>query len=178
MSRVLTDSLTYAYAKCENQIIIMFHQWPFFFQNKRFLFHKLKSIGRFPISTFISQVPCVYAFVGHRFQVYTVGRAFQTFFYGLSLPVIMSNLNTGSFTLRGGGGDLPQLAIPNTHIFHFQNLETQFGLCPTLLNPPSNTKHRVDLYHALTPMSCDVLVHNAMQSCYFSFIPCYIYDEC
>ena len=71
---------------------------------------------------------------------------------------------------------------------------THFRRCPMLLSPPSNTKHSVDqpcthdipsntkhsvdLYHALTPISCDVLVHNAMQSCHFSFIPCYIYDEC
>ena len=43
---------------------------------------------------------------------------------------------------------------------------------------PSNTKHSVNIYHALTPMSCDVLVHNEMKSCHCSFIPCYIYDEC
>ena len=99
----------------------------------------------------------------------------------------------GSFTL-GGGGDLPQLAMPNTHIFHFQNHETHFGRCPMLPSPPlntkhnvyqlcthdipSNTKHSVDLYHALTPMSCDVLLQNVMYSCHWSFIQCYIYDEC
>ena len=93
-------------------------------------------------------------------------------FNGLSPPMIMTNLNIGSFTL--GGGDLPQLAMPNTHIFHFQNRATNFGRCPMLLSPPSNTKHSVDqpythdipsntkhsvdLYHALTPMSCDILV--------------------
>ena len=66
--------------------------------------------------------------------------------------------------------DLPQLAMPNTHIFIFKTV--------MLPSPPLNTKHSIDLYHALTPMSCDVLVHNAMQSCHCSFIPCYIYDEC
>ena len=65
--------------------------------------------------------------------------------------------------LGGGGGDLPQLAMPNTHIFHFQNRETHFRRCPMLPSLPSNTKHSVDLYHALTPMLCDILVHNAMQ---------------
>ena len=44
----------------------------------------------------------------------------------------------------GGGGDLPQLTMPNTHIFHFQNRETHFGHCPILLSPPSNTKHSVE----------------------------------
>ena len=72
----------------------------------------------------------------------------------------------------GGGGIYPNLLCPT------QKCETHSGRCPMLPSPPSNTKHSVDLYHALTPMSCDVLVHNAMKSCHFSFIPCYIYDEC
>ena len=98
-------------------------------------------------------------------------------FDGLSLPVIMSNLNKfGSFTL-GRGGSTPSCYAQHTYIyFHFfQNRATHFGRCPMLLSPlsstkhsvdlpctydiPSNTKHSVDLYHALTPMSCDVLVH-------------------
>ena len=115
-------------------------------------------------------------------------------FNGLSLPVIMSNLNNGSFTLGGRGGCTPTFYVPNTHIFHFQNRVTHFRRFPMLPsaplnskysvdqpcthNIPLNTKHSVDLYHALIPMSCDVLVHNAMQSCHCSFIPCYIYDEC
>ena len=56
-----------------------------------------------------------------------------------------------------GGGDLPQLAMPNIHVFYaffFLNRETHFGRCPMLSRPPSNTKHSVDLYHAFTPMSC------------------------
>ena len=80
-------------------------------------------------------------------------------------------------------GYLSQLSIPNTRIFHFLfllcNRETHFRRCPVLLNPPSNTKHsvdltcthdipsntkhNVDLYHALTPMSCDVPCIKAMQ---------------
>ena len=89
-------------------------------------------------------------------------------FYGLSPLVIMSNLNTWSFTL---GGIYPNFLCP-THIFFifFKNCETHFGICPTLPSPPSNTKHSVDLYYALTPMSCDVLVHYAIQSCHCSFI--------
>ena len=35
---------------------------------------------------------------------------------------------------------------------------------------PSNTKHNVDLYHALTPMLCDVLCINAMQCHYMYFM--------
>ena len=41
------------------------------------------------------------------------------------------------------------LAIPNTHIFHFNfllcNREIHFGCYPILPSPPSNTKHSVDL---------------------------------
>ena len=82
-----------------------------FFQNKSFFFYKSKSIGRFPISTCISQVPCVYAFVGHRFPGLhrRTPRTFTTF---LTPPVIMSNLNTRSFT----GGVSTNLLCP-THIF-------------------------------------------------------------
>ena len=123
-------------------------------------------------------------------------------FNGLSPSVIMSNLNTRSFTMGGlgggGGGGGGWESTPTfyaQHIyFSFQNCATHFGRCPMLSSPPSNTKHSVDqpcthnipsnikhsvdLYHALTPMSCDVQVHNAVQSCHCSFIPCYIYDEC
>ena len=87
-------------------------------------------------------------------------------------------------------GYLSFLVIPNTRIFHFLVLlcdrETHFGRCPILSSPPSNTKHRinlsythdiplntkhsVDLYHALTPMSCDVLCINAMQCHYMYFM--------
>ena len=182
MSRVITDSLTHAYAECEKPNR---HYVPsmtiFFFKIKAFCF-----INQNPLdgSRYQLEFPKFHVFMhlwATDFRVYTTP------------PVIMSNLNTGSFIL-GGGGDLPQLSMPNTHIFHFQNYTTHFGRYPMLPSPPSNTEHSVDqpcthdipsntkrsvdLYHALTPMSCDVLVHNAMQSCHCSFIPCYIYDEC
>ena len=176
----------------------------FFFQNKSFLFYKSKSIGRFPISTCISQVSCVYAFVGHGFSGLhrRTPHAFPPFLRGFhhrlscltSIPGLSPLREKGGGGGGGGGGYLFQFAMPNTYIFHFQNRATHFGHCPMLPSPasntkhnvdqpcthniPSNTKHSVDLYHALTPMSCDVLVHNAMQSCHCSFIPCYIYDEC
>ena len=75
----------------------------------------------------------------------------------------------------GGGGSTPICSTRHTCHFHFQNRATHFGHCPMLPSPPlntkhsvnqpctydipSNTKHSVDLYHALTPISCDVLVH-------------------
>ena len=36
-------------------------------------------------------------------------------------------------------------------------------LCWTSSNGTKSTKHNVDSYHALIPMSCDVPVHNAMR---------------
>ena len=192
MSRVLTDSLTHGYAKCEKpNCHYVPSKWPFF-KTKAFSF-----INQNPLdgSQYQLAFPKFRVFMhlwATDFQVYTVGRrAPFRHFNRLSPTVTMPNLNTGSFI---SGGDLPQLAMPNTHIFHFQNHATHFGCCPMLPSPPSNTKHSidqpcthdipsntkhiVDLYHALTPMSCDVLVHNVMQSCHCSFIPCYIYDEC
>ena len=72
--------------------------------------------------------------------------------------------NIGFFHSRGY---LSLLAIPNTRIFYFLFLlcdrETHFLRYPILPSPPSNTKHSVDLYHALTPMSCDVPYINEMQ---------------
>ena len=121
-------------------------------------------------------------------------------FKGISLSVIMfnlTNLNTGSLTRGRGEGEwiYPNLlCLTQIFFFFFFNRETHFRCCPMLPSPPSNTKHsvdqpcthdipsntkhNVDIYHPLTPMSCDVLVHNAMQSCHCSFIPYYIYDEC
>ena len=117
----------------------------------------------------------------------------------ISPPVIMFNLNNWVFHPAwgggggGGGGICPNLLHP-THIFSFSKLCDSFWTLSHVTETPSNTKHNVDqsctheipsntkhsvdFYHALTPMSCDVLLHNAMQSCHYSFIPCYIYDEC
>ena len=116
---------------------------------------------------------CIY---GPRISRFTLQDAtrLSDIFNKLSPSMIMSNLNTRSFTL---GGIYPNLVCP-THVFFIFKTVTHFGRCPMLPIPPSNTKYSVDLYHALTLMSCDVLVHNALQSCHCSFIPCYIYDEC
>ena len=90
-------------------------------------------------------------------------------------------------------GYLSLLSIPNTRIFHLIfllcNRETHFGRCPILPSPPSKTKHIVDLpcthdipsnikhnvnlYHALTPMSCDVpCICNAKCHCILSHVTC------
>ena len=85
----------------------------------------------------------------------------------------MSNQEYRVFHSRGY---LSLLVIPNTRIFHFLfllcNRETHFGCCPILPSSPSNTKHIVDLYHALIPMSCDVTCINAMQChCMYLMLP-------
>ena len=94
------------------------------FQNKSFLFYKSKAIGRFPISTCIFQIECVFMHLwATNFWVYTVLRRtpFQHF-YSLSRPMIMSNCECRVFHLGGGGGGrngiYPNLLCP-THIFSF-----------------------------------------------------------
>ena len=64
MSRVLIDSLTHTYAKCEN--CHLYSTNDHFFQNKSLLFYKSKSIGQTPIFTCFYQVLCV--FVGSEFS--------------------------------------------------------------------------------------------------------------
>ena len=100
MSRVLTDSLTYAYAKCEKP-------------NR----HYVPSMAIFQVFLFINQNPLdgsqyQLAFPKFRvfmhlwatdFRVYTARRraSFQ-YFYGLSPPVIMSNRECWVFHPRVG----------------------------------------------------------------------------
>ena len=169
MSRVLTDSLTHAYAKCENRHLCSINDH--FFQNKIFLFYKSKSIEQTPIFTSFYQVPCVFVCSknpGSHRRLRMPSDTFANFHHWIH----MSNQEYRVFHLRGY---LSLLAIPNTHIFHFLfllcNCETHFGRYPILPGPlsntkhsvdlpcthdiPSNTKHSVDLYHALTPMSCN-----------------------
>ena len=134
MSRVFTDSLTYAHAKCENRHLCSINDH--FFQNKRFLFYKSKSIGQSPISTCFYQVSCV--FVGRQFpgshrRLHTPSDTFANFHRWIH----MSNQEYRVFHPRGY---LTIFAIPNTNIFHFLFLlcdrETHFGRCPILPSPP------------------------------------------
>ena len=46
-----------------------------------------------------------------------------------------------------------------------------------ILDVPSNPKHKVDHFHALTPMSCDAPYINAMQVS-LHVISCYMYATC
>ena len=178
------------------------------FQNKSFLIYKLNPLNGSQYQLAFLKLSVFMHLWATDFWVYTIGHRmpFQHF-YSLSPLVIMSNHECQVF--HPWGGDLLKLAMPNTHIFHFQTYATHFGRCPLLpslpsntknsvdqpcphdipLNTkhsvdkpcthdiPSNTKHSVEFYLVLTPMSCDVLVHNEMQSCHFLFIPCYIYSE-
>ena len=122
MSRVLTDSLTHAYAKCENHHLCFINDH----------FSKTKTF------CFINQNPL------------------DKLRY--SLVFIKSRVFLWVANFRGP---------LDTRIFHFLFLlcgrEIHFGCCPILPSPPSNTKHSINLYHTLTPMSCDVPCINAMQ---------------
>ena len=68
---------------------------------------------------------------------------------------------TGSFTQEGV---YPYLLLPDTYFhFHVSNRATLLDFIQRFRVHQSITKHSVDSYHALTPMSCDVFVHNAMR---------------
>ena len=192
MSRVLTDSLTHAYAECEkpNHHLIpsmtIFQTKAFYFINQN---HWTVSNTNLHCPSCVCS--CIY---GPRILEFTPQDVvcLSDIFYRLSPLMIMSNLNKTRFS--PWDGIYPNLLHP-THIFSFfKNRATHFGRCPILpsrpsntkhgadhpciSNIPSNTKHNVDCYLALTTMPCDVLVRNAMQSCHCLFIPCYIHKEC
>ena len=151
------------------------------FQNKSFLFYKLNQnpLDKLQYSLVFTKSH-VFLWVAN-IRGLTAGFArlptlSRTFIAG---HICLTN-NTGFFTR---GGIYPFLLYPNTRIFHFFFLlcdrETHFGLCPILPSPTSNIKHSVnlpcthdipskakhnfELYHALTPMSCDVPCINAIQ---------------
>ena len=178
MSRVLTYSLTHAYAKCENRHLcsINYH----FSKTKSFCFINQNPLDKLRYSLVFYQVSCVFVgseFSGSHRRLCMPSDTFANF----HLWIHMYNQEYRVFHPRGY---LSLLAIPKTRIFHFHfllcNRETHFGRCPILPSPPSNTKHSVDLpctynipsntkhsvdlYHALTLMSCNVSCINAMQS--------------
>ena len=150
-----------------------------FSKTKDFCFINQNPLDKLQIFSCFHKVPCV--FVGSEFSgshrwLRTPSDTFANFHRWIH----MSNQEYRVFHLEGY---LSLLAIPNTRIFHFLFLlcdrETHFGRCPILLSPlsntkhgvdlpcthdiPLNTKHNFDLYHALTPMSCNVPCINAMQ---------------
>ena len=67
ITRVLTDSLTHANAKCEKTVIGVSPN-DSFLQTKIFLFLKLKTHWKILQCPLISSNPCVYTFVGHGFS--------------------------------------------------------------------------------------------------------------
>ena len=82
----------------------------------------------------------------------------------LSWAFTVRNVSTtyiGSFTR---GGIYLCLLLPCTY-FHFYicNRATLLDVAQRYRVHQSITKHNVDSYHALTPMSCDVPMHNAMR---------------
>ena len=161
MSRVLTDFLTHAYAKCENCHLNFINDH--FSKTKAFCFINQNPLDKLQYSLVFTKSR-VFLWVAN-FQGLTAGfTCLPTFSQTFIASYICLTKNTGFFTR---GGIYPYLLYLTRVFFHFLFLlchhETHFGRCPILLSPPSNTKHSVDLYHALTPMSCDVPCINAMQ---------------
>ena len=130
MSRVLTDSLTHAYTKCENGHLCSINNH--FFKTKDFCFINQNQLDNLR-----------YQLVFTKFLVFL----WVANFWGLTtdfacLPTLLRTFITGYICLT------KNIAIPNTHIFHFLFLlcdrETHFGCCLILLSPPLNTKHSID----------------------------------
>ena len=177
MSRVLTDSLTHAYVKCENCHLCSINDN--FSKTKVFCFINQNSLDKLRYLLVFTK-PRVFLWVVNFRGLTTDFARLPTLFLTLIAGYICLTNNNGFFH---PSGYLSLLTIPSTCIFYFLfllcNRETQFGRCPILPSPlsntkhsvnlpcthdiPSNTKHSVGLYHALTPMSCDIPCINAMQ---------------
>ena len=115
-SRDLTDSLTHAYAKCENR-------------HGRSVYHPFSKT-----------------------------KYFFYFFIGQS----------------------PRFRVDSLRFVLWSVFEKYCGQSPKIifiLNVPSNPKHMVDHFHALTPMSYDASFINAMQVS-LHVISCYMYATC
>ena len=159
----------------------MFHQWPFF-KTKAFCF-----INQNPLNGSQYQLSflkfCVFMHLwATDFRVYTMGppHAFSTFFTGFLLSTIMSNLNTGSFTLGGGGGGgggiYPNLLCPTHVFFMLCNHETHFGCCSIIELTTHSPRMMNDHNHAHIPNSMGCPRAYAMQSVN-ACISCYMYNE-
>ena len=156
MSRVLTDSFTHVYAKCENRHLCSIND----------NFFKIKAF------CFISQNPLDklrYSLVFTKFRVFLWVANFQGLTVGFACLLTLSNfhhwihMSNQEYRVFHSSGYLSLVGIPNTRIFLLCDCETYFGRCLISPSPPSNTKHSVNLYHALIPMSCDVSCINTMQ---------------
>ena len=75
-------------------------------------------------------------------------------------------------------GYLSLLAIIHHTFFHVMQPRDSIRSRPMVPILPSNTKHSVDPYDALTPMSCDVPVYKCNVRRHCMPIPCHMYNEC
>ena len=168
MSQVLTDSLTHAYAKCENRHLCSINDH----------FSKTKGF------CFINQNPLVnlqYQLVFTNFRVFLWVVNFRGLIAGLARLLTLSRTFIAGYICL-----TKNCVIPNTRIFHFLFLlcdrETHFGRCPILQSPlsntkpsvnlpcthdiPSNTKHSVNLptmhlrpFNVMSPCICNARCH-------------------
>ena len=148
MSRVLIDSLTHTYAKCEN--CHLYSTNDHFFQNKILLFYKSKSIGQTPIFTCFYQVPCVFVgseFSGSHPRLHTPSDTFANFHRWIH----MSNQEYRFFFTRGG--IYPFFLYP-THIFFisflfYATVRLNLEVVP-FYQAHHRTPNTVSIYHVLT----------------------------
>ena len=77
-------------------------------------------------------------------------------------------------------GQPPRSTVDNLRCILWSVSEKYYGQSPKIiciLDVPTNPKHKVDPFHALTPMSCNALCINAMQVS-LHVISCYMYATC
>ena len=77
-------------------------------------------------------------------------------------------------------GQPPRSTVDNLRYILWSVYEKYYGqylIIICILNVPSNPKHRVDHFHALTPMSCGAPCNNRIQVS-LHVIPCYMYVMC
>ena len=167
MFRVLTNSLTQANAKCENCHLCSINDH--FSKTKAFCFISENPLDKLQYSLVFTKSR-VFLWV-ENFRGLTAGFACLPTLSRTFIEGYICLTKSTSFFIRWG--IYPYLLYPTHVFFHFlfllSDCETHFGHCPILQSPPSNTKHSVDLYHELTPMSYDVPFKNAMQ-CYCMYL--------
>ena len=97
------------------------------------------------------------------------------YFHGLPPLEICITTGTESFTR---GGVYPCLLLLDTYFhFHVSNRTTLLDFVQRYPVHQSITKHSIDSYHALIPISCDVPVHKCNAMHHYKSITCHIYDE-
>ena len=163
MSRVLTDSITYVYAKCEKKPSLMFNPMTLFSKQNLFCFINQNPLDKPQIFIYSVKSRVFMHLWTIDFRVFTTRCSTPSqHFYGLSPSVIMSNRN---YRVFHQWGIYPFLLCP-THIFFMLcNHETHFGRCPITELTTHSPRMMNDHNRAHTPNTIRCPHAYAMQKC-------------